>query len=58
MLGRSVAEEFRRAYAISINELPFETPVLRSVMLWHKRFDDQKAHRWLRQTIASVAAHL
>jgi DNA-binding transcriptional LysR family regulator len=58
VLGGRVAQEFRRAYAISINELPFETPMLRSVMLWHKRFDDQKAHRWLRETITSVAAHL
>jgi DNA-binding transcriptional LysR family regulator len=58
VLGRRVAQEFRRAYAISVNELPFETPVLRSLMLWHKRFDDQKAHRWLRETITSVATQV
>ena len=58
VLGRRIAEEFRRAHPIIVKELPFGAPVLRSVMLWHKRFDDQRAHRWLRQTITSIAAHL
>ena len=58
VLGEKIAREFRRAYAIELRELPFESPVLRSVMLWHRRFDDQPAHRWLRTTIMSVAARL
>jgi hypothetical protein len=40
----------------SIKELPFESAILRSVMLWHRRFDNQPAHRWLRETVASAAA--
>jgi DNA-binding transcriptional LysR family regulator len=58
VLGRQIAHEFRRAYAIELKDLPFESPVLRSVMLWHRRFDNQTAHRWLRQTIESAAGHL
>ena len=58
VLGRQIAQEFRRAYAIKLQDLPFDSPVLRSVMLWHRRFDNQTAHRWLRETIISVAAHL
>jgi DNA-binding transcriptional LysR family regulator len=58
VLGRQIAQEFRRAFAIELKELPIESPVLRSVMLWHRRFDDQPAHRWLRKTIISVATHL
>jgi DNA-binding transcriptional LysR family regulator len=58
VLGRQIAQEFRRAHAIELKELPFGSPVLRSVMLWHRRFDDQPAHRWLRKTIMSVATHL
>jgi|1186.fasta_scaffold305534_1 DNA-binding transcriptional LysR family regulator len=58
VLGRRIAEEFRRAHPIMVKGLPFDAPVLRSVMLWHKRLDDQKAHRWLRETITSIAAHL
>jgi DNA-binding transcriptional LysR family regulator len=55
VLGRQIAQEFRRSYPIEIKELPFESAILRSVMLWHRRFDDQPAHRWLREAVASVA---
>lgn len=56
VLGRQIAQEFRRAYPIEIRELPFAAPKLRSVMLWHRRFDDQPAHLWLRETIRATAA--
>lgn len=58
VLGAQMAQEFRRAYAIELRDLPFKSPPLRSVMLWHKRFNDQAAHRWLRELTVSVAAHL
>jgi DNA-binding transcriptional LysR family regulator len=53
VLGRRIALEFCRSYAVEIQELPFASPKLRSVMLWHRRLDDQPAHRWLRETAAS-----
>jgi DNA-binding transcriptional LysR family regulator len=55
VLGRQIAQEFRRAYPIEIRELPFDAPKLRSMMLWHRRFDDQPAHRWLRETLIATA---
>jgi DNA-binding transcriptional LysR family regulator len=55
ILGRKLAMEFRRAYPIEIRELPFEAPLLHSVMSWHRRFDDVPAHRWLRSTIVGTA---
>jgi DNA-binding transcriptional LysR family regulator len=58
ILGRKLAMEFRRAYPIEIRELPFEAPVLHSVMSWHRRFDDVPAHRWLRSTIIGAATTL
>ncbi|HZV07669.1 MAG TPA: LysR family transcriptional regulator [Gemmataceae bacterium] len=58
ILGRKLAMEFRRAYPIEIKELPFEAPVLHSVMSWHRRFDDVPAHRWLRSTIVGTASTL
>ncbi|WP_247416579.1 LysR family transcriptional regulator [Bradyrhizobium sp. 159] len=58
ILGRKLAMEFRRAYPIEIRELPFEAPVLHSVMSWHRRFDDVPAHRWLRSTIIGTATTL
>jgi DNA-binding transcriptional LysR family regulator len=58
ILGRKLAMEFRRAYPIEIRELPFEAPALRSVMSWHRRFDDVPAHRWLRSTIIRTGTTL
>jgi DNA-binding transcriptional LysR family regulator len=58
ILGRKLAMEFRRAYAIEIREFPFEAPFLHSVMSWHRRFDDVPAHRWLRSTIVGAATTL
>jgi DNA-binding transcriptional LysR family regulator len=58
VLGRQVAQEFRRSYPIEIMELPFDSPNLRSIMLWHRRLDDHPAHRWLRETISSAASSL
>jgi DNA-binding transcriptional LysR family regulator len=55
VLGRQIALEFRRSYPIEIKELPFDSPSLRSIMLWHRRLDDQPAQCWLRQTAALVA---
>jgi DNA-binding transcriptional LysR family regulator len=54
VLGRQIALEFRRAYPIEIRDLPFASPSLRSIMLWHRRFDDQPALRWLREIAVSV----
>lgn len=58
ILGRKLAQEFRRAYPIELRELPFEAPKLHSIMLWHRRFDDVPAHRWLRDTIVAATATL
>jgi DNA-binding transcriptional LysR family regulator len=55
VLGHQIALEFCRAYPVKIKELPFESPRLRSVMLWHRRLEDQPAQRWLRQTVVAVA---
>jgi len=58
VLGRRIAQEFHRAYPVDLAELPFASPVLHSVMSWHKRLDGQPAHRWLRGRIAAVSATL
>jgi DNA-binding transcriptional LysR family regulator len=58
ILGRKLAQEFRRAYAIEIRELPIETPKLHNLIGWHRRFDEVPAHRWLRETIIAAAAAL
>ena len=56
VLGRQIALEFRRLYPIEIRDLPFDIPRLHSILLWHRRLDDQPAHRWLRETALAVGA--
>ena len=53
-----IAREFRRRFPIEIADLPFPSVTSRSIMLWHRRFDGQPAHRWLRGTIAAVASRV
>jgi len=57
VMGRQIAEEFRLAHAIDLTELPIPSPPLCSVMVWHSRFDDHPAHKWLRGAVLSAAAH-
>ena len=56
LLGWKLAGEFRRVYLIEVRELPFDTPRVRSVLTWHRRFDDVPAHKWLQETIFAAKA--
>jgi DNA-binding transcriptional LysR family regulator len=51
VLSRRLAEHWVQLYGLSICELPFASPVLRTGMLWHRRFDNQPAHLWLRHVV-------
>jgi DNA-binding transcriptional LysR family regulator len=55
VMGRQVADEFRRAYPVQLVELPVQPVALTSAMVWHNRLTDHPAHKWLREMIASVA---
>jgi DNA-binding transcriptional LysR family regulator len=55
VMGRQIAQEFSRVHAIEVTPLPFPSPPLSSVMVWHSRFDDHPAHRWLRDAVRSAA---
>jgi DNA-binding transcriptional LysR family regulator len=54
VVGRRIAEEFRRAFPIEILELPFASPPVSARLVWHSRFDDDDGHKWLRKLIASA----
>jgi hypothetical protein len=55
VLGYQIAGEFRKSYPIEIKELPFKSPEVRSIMLWHRRLDDSPGHRWLREVVAKIS---
>ena len=57
-LRRRIAQEFVRNNPLEIRDPPYESPVVREVMLWHRRLDNQPSHRWLRNTIVSASRSL
>jgi LysR family nod box-dependent transcriptional activator len=54
-LPERVARHFAATLPIRTFELPFEPPPSRELLLWHERFEDDPAHRWVRGLIAELA---
>ncbi len=57
-LSRRIAQEFVRNHPLQIREPPYDSPRVRTTMLWHRRLDRHPAHRWLRGVILSVSKSL
>jgi DNA-binding transcriptional LysR family regulator len=58
ILLERTGREFARNSALQTLDLPFATPTVMVAMLWHRRFDDLPAHRWLRNLVLRVARAL
>src|SRR3954447_13613719 len=56
VLTRRLAEHWVQLYGLATCQLPFASPAIRTGMLWHRRFDNQAAHLWLRKLIQQTAA--
>lgn len=57
-LSRRIAQEFIRNHPLELRKPPYDSPAVRTVMLWHRRLDGHPAHRWLRNLILSVTKSL
>jgi DNA-binding transcriptional LysR family regulator len=55
VLSLQLAKNFVRSHGLSTRELPFVSPSISTGMLWHRRFDDQPAHLWLRKLVQQAA---
>ncbi len=55
VLSRRLAEHWVLLYGLAICKLPFASPSLPTGMLWHRRFDNQPAHLWLRKLVQQTA---
>jgi DNA-binding transcriptional LysR family regulator len=51
---RRVAEELVRYRPLVVRPLPHSSPTMETSMIWHRRFDHQQAHRWLRQIVCDI----
>jgi DNA-binding transcriptional LysR family regulator len=41
-----------------LRDLPIPSPTIETSMIWSRRFENQPAHRWLRENIRSVSKDL
>jgi len=57
-LSRRIAQELVRSHPLEIREPPYDSPLVRTTMLWHRRLDRHPAHRWLRTLVLSVSKSL
>lgn len=51
VLPRRIAEDLSRICPVVVRELPFASPTFGLAMIWHRRLDNHRAQRWLRDTI-------
>lgn len=56
VLSGRLGETWVKLHGLSVCPLPFPSPAIRTGMLWHRRFDNQPAHRWLRDLVRETAA--
>jgi len=57
-LSRRIAEAFVGTDELQIRELPCQSPRVAIGMMWHRRLENQPAHRWLRGLIEAVCKRL
>jgi DNA-binding transcriptional LysR family regulator len=55
VMSEHAAKDFAQTANVKVMQLPFSSPVLTTTMLWHRRFDVDPAHQWIRSLIAEVA---
>jgi DNA-binding transcriptional LysR family regulator len=57
-LSLRIAQEIVRSHPLQLREPPYDSPRIRTTMLWHRRLDRHPAHRRLRNVIVSVTKSL
>jgi len=57
-LPREFADAVAASLDLELYELPIQSPRPEICMYWHRRHDNNPAHRWLREQVAELAAQL
>ncbi len=58
MLHERLARDVERRAQLRILESPVALKPITEVMFWHRRFDDDPSHTWLRERILALAANI
>lgn len=54
LVPRSTSQTMLEALGLTSTDPPLDLPPSPVILAWHRRYDDDRAHRWLRHTIASA----
>ena len=57
-LPERVAQMFTATLPVKTFPLPFETPPMHEVLLWHKRNETDPAHAWLRDLVVELTQNM
>jgi DNA-binding transcriptional LysR family regulator len=57
-LSRRIATAFLRGDPLRVRDLPCPSPQVSVGMLWHRRLENQPAHRWLRGVVDATSKAL
>jgi DNA-binding transcriptional LysR family regulator len=55
---RRMVEGFAQVWPLQVFEPPLPLPTFNTVQLWHERYEDEPAHRWLREALVRAVAPL
>lgn len=56
--SRRMAHSFRRHFNLAVYDLPFRDVKLTYYMIWHKHFQEDQGHTWLRDQIKELAREI
>lgn len=57
-MSSRIARQLAHDYPLEIHKPPYPSPRVGLTMLWHRQLDRHPGHRWLRETVLSVAGSL
>jgi hypothetical protein len=58
VLPRRIAEELSFHLPLTIRQLPFASPNIKTTMIWPRWLDNQPAHLWIRGVISDASRAL
>lgn len=58
VIPNDLAHMCRRQEAIEVHPLPFESPTVAVTQVWHRRYDQDAANKWLRALIKRCLSSL
>lgn len=53
-IAKKAGDLYSKQYGLKLIDLPFETPAVTLKMIWHRKYNNDDAHTWLRKAINAI----